>query len=1193
LAPWNSSKHHWELSAAERDVRAARRGGPPEALHVDVSGRGRLLTVYMDDEVDHVFPADAVPGLASQPVRVLRAARVLPGGQAIEWPELGVRLEVPTLLAHGPAGAPKARWTRRAGDKVAAPEPAPAGRSPAPEGGAARGKPRREARPDAGMGRGDAEPYPTVTAPPAMAIVHGTWIPDAPGDFVQGGAFHVWVEAVSEAHGAPTQLNGPALDDLLAEAIGGERRCVQASAQLWLPSADGLPLPSPEAGRWLDRLPPDEADLRPWRVSTRILAHPLEALPALRFSALQRPDELQLGADLAFWIHAFHALKAAVVRDQYVPALRLAPGKGGKRGQPAYEVRATWEFLSPALDAELRRLAEGMPAACRAGTPDGSTPQLAEAEPLLRHCAAVVLNRLMTGLSLPQSFLKRIDGTFLAAGVQPPSSRPGAPGPAISLETYQAWRGWRERLGRAHTAPAFDLAFQLIEPEDEAGAWALAFQAVSRQDPSLRLSLADYWALDARGRTKARAPFGGAFEREALLLLGQAARMVPAIWRGLETDRPARLSLSTAEAHAFLKGDAWLLEDAGFRVLVPAWWTPEGRRRVRARLVPASPPKGKAAAASAGPGEEGWLDFRYQLAIGDEPVTPEEWRSLVAAKASLVRFRGQWIELDPEQMARVQALVEQAGDRPQKLSALDLVRIAAEEADGDVALDEGLEAIVERLADPRALAPVPPPAGLKASLREYQRRGLDWLVFLDSLGLNGCLADDMGLGKTMQVIARLVHERETEPGVGPTLLVAPTSVVGNWQKELARFAPGLRALLHHGALRQGEAAGFAAAAGDHDVVITSYALVRRDEALFAGVRWRRIVLDEAQNIKNPAAAQTRAIRKLKSEHRLALTGTPVENRLLDLWSLFDFLNPGYMGKEAAFRKAFETPIQRDGDARRAELLRRLTGPLVLRRVKTDPAIIRDLPEKVEQKLYCPLTPEQASLYEAVVQEAAEATEAAEGIRRKGIMLATLTKLKQVCNHPAQLLQDGSAFDPARSHKLARLTEHAKEILQGGESLLVFTQFAELGGQLERHLRHVLGADVYFLHGGTPREARERMIGAFQDPAAPPAVFVLSLKAGGVGITLTRANHVFHFDRWWNPAVEEQATDRAFRIGQTRNVFVHKFVTLGTLEERIDAMLEDKRRLASSVVGTDESWLAGLDNEAFKALIALDRSAVMA
>jgi SNF2 family DNA or RNA helicase len=490
------------------------------------------------------------------------------------------------------------------------------------------------------------------------------------------------------------------------------------------------------------------------------------------------------------------------------------------------------------------------------------------------------------------------------------------------------------------------------------------------------------------------------------------------------------------------------------------------------------------------------------------------------------------------------------------------------------------------------MKPIADPPLLQAKLRDYQKRGVAWIQYLEQLGLNGCLADDMGLGKTIQVIAALILEREVSPKTTATLLIAPTSVVGNWAKEIEKFAPHLKVMVHHGSDRLQSVAEFKKAIGKGDVIITSYSLARKDSKLLHAVTWHRVVIDEAQNIKNPAAEQTKAILKLPAQRRLALTGTPVENRLLDLWSIFNFLNPGYLGKEAQFRKSFEIPIQKDRDKVQSTVLKKLVQPFILRRVKTDKNIIKDLPDKVEHKQYCNLTKEQASLYEVVVKDVIKQIEEVEGIQRKGLMLSTLMKLKQICNHPRQFLQDNSDFTAVRSHKLQRLDEMVEEITAAGESLLIFTQFTEIGEALQQYLKHTLGYRTYYLHGGTSRPKREQMITEFQDPETEPAAFVLSLKAGGVGITLTKANHVFHFDRWWNPAVEDQATDRAFRIGQKKNVVVHKFVTLGTLEERIDEMIESKKKIASSIVGSDESWLTKLDNESFKQLIALNKQLVL-
>jgi SNF2 family DNA or RNA helicase len=488
------------------------------------------------------------------------------------------------------------------------------------------------------------------------------------------------------------------------------------------------------------------------------------------------------------------------------------------------------------------------------------------------------------------------------------------------------------------------------------------------------------------------------------------------------------------------------------------------------------------------------------------------------------------------------------------------------------------------------------PTQFQGKLREYQRRGLAWLQYLEQLGLNGCLADDMGLGKTVQVIARLVQEKEAAQThaleFAPTLLIVPTSVLGNWQREIMKFAPALRTVIHHGSDRCKIQSEFKQLCDQIDVLITSYALVRKDFKILSGLTWHRIILDEAQNIKNPKANQTKAIFKLEAQFRLALTGTPVENRLLDLWSIFQFLNPGYLGTQAQFRRNFELPIQKENSITQSQTLKQLVEPFILRRLKTDKTIIKDLPDKIEQKLFCNLTQEQASLYEAVLKDVEQKLQSTEGIERKGLILSTLMRLKQICNHPRQFLQDNSEITAVRSHKLSRLTEMVEEVISEGESLLIFTQFREIAESLDDYLRHHCHYNTYVLHGGTSVKKREQMIAAFQDPATEPSIFILSIKAGGVGITLTKANHVFHFDRWWNPSVEDQATDRAFRIGQEKHVFVHKFVAIGTLEERIDQMIEDKKKLAGAVVGADESWLTELDNDAFRKLIALSKNAIL-
>ncbi|MGH8993631.1 MAG: DEAD/DEAH box helicase, partial [Acidimicrobiia bacterium] len=592
-----------------------------------------------------------------------------------------------------------------------------------------------------------------------------------------------------------------------------------------------------------------------------------------------------------------------------------------------------------------------------------------------------------------------------------------------------------------------------------------------------------------------------------------------------------------------------------------------------------------------------------------------ELKALAKLKSPLVRVRGQWVELRPGDVeAALAALARPPVDAERSMTAAELLRVGLglepAPSGGDLPV-VGVAAegwLGDLLAgDDRRLEPRSTPAGFAGTLRPYQERGLAWLWFLDRLGLGACLADDMGLGKTAQLLALLLAEREeaaagrrsagprperrrADPRLAPTLLVCPMSLVGNWQRETARFAPSLAVHVHHGAARETGAA-FTRAARRADLVITTYALLARDRDLLAKVGWARIVLDEAQNVKNPAARAARAVRSLPAASRVALTGTPVENRLLELWSLLDFLNPGLLGSEPAFRRRFAVPVERYGDEDAAATLKRITGPFVLRRLKTDRSIIADLPDKVEMKVFCNLTREQATLYQAVVDDMLARLEQAErGIERMGIISGAMMKLKQVCNHPAHFLADGSRLAGTRSGKLARLDEILEEITASDERALCFTQFAEMGALLQSHLSARLGAAVPFLHGGVAKAARDRMVADFQAGNGPP-LLLLSLKAGGVGLNLTAANHVIHFDRWWNPAVEDQATDRAFRIGQRRDVQVRKFVCVGTLEERIDTMIEDKRALAERIVGTGETWVTDLSLTDLRALVALSDDAV--
>jgi Superfamily II DNA/RNA helicases, SNF2 family len=1046
-----------------------------------------------------------------------------------------------------------------------------------------------------------------------MKILHGMWIPKPGEDFIQEGEFYLWVEVtetkrskrIKEQHLHPRHLTQEDLSAFVQDELGIKLPPYAAqpvsTQSILLPSLSGQPLPSPELARYLDGEPPEAAvSLQRWQVDCYRLSHPLKQLSEIHFMVFYNAAQTQPGSDFLFWYYYTQAFKQFIYKDHYIPTLiyREPPrpkGARGKRNANNFELYTAWRMVAEQYEAWLKQVVERMPLACVAGAEAGSQVlSFYDKASLLRHFSENLLNTIVMGTPLPAVFNKKIKETLLDACLNTyPAKQPWQVG--THLELYWQWYSWRQKLTSTQEEAAFHSCFQLQgAPADDVDNWRLEFLIAAKQDPSLRLRLADYWKMSQASQKALQNQFGKDLEKHLLLSLGYAARMYPKIWAGLETEKPVGVLLSLDEAFQFLKESAWILEDAGYKVIIPAWWTPKGRQRAKIRLRSS----GGKAIVSGGVNKnylslDNLIQYRYELAMGDEPLSEEEWQQLVNAKVPLIRFRGQWMELDRDKMQQMLEFWQKNDEAPTAMSIQELLKKTAEEADTfEIDQDDALAEMLGRLRDSSRLEPVDNPPQLKVALREYQKRGVAWLYFLEQLGLNGCLADDMGLGKTMQVIARLVMEKANAEEASPTLLIAPTSVIGNWQKEVEKFAPHLKTLVHHGPERLQDTQAFKQQSRQQDMVITSYTLARKDEKLFGGVQWRRVVLDEAQNIKNPKTAQTKAILKLKANHRLALTGTPVENRLLDLWSIFNFLNPGYLGTQTRFRNAFELPVQRDHDPSKTTVLKHLLEPLILRRVKTDKNIIKDLPDKVEHKQYCNLSKEQASLYEAVIKDVEQHLEESEGIKRQGLMLSTLMKLKQICNHPMQFLQDGSAFTPERSHKLARLTEMFEEVMAEGDSALIFSQFTEIGENLEKYLKHSLHYNTYYLHGGTPRAKRETMIAEFQDPDTGPSVFILSVKAGGVGITLTKANHVFHFDRWWNPAVEDQATDRAFRIGQQKIVFVHKFVILGTLEERIDQMIEDKKQIAGAIVGSDESWLTQLDNQRFKELIALNKQTVM-
>ncbi|MCE5231233.1 DEAD/DEAH box helicase [bacterium] len=690
--------------------------------------------------------------------------------------------------------------------------------------------------------------------------------------------------------------------------------------------------------------------------------------------------------------------------------------------------------------------------------------------------------------------------------------------------------------------------------------------------------------------------YSGAKNRTALIKLlspvqAAAERIdwVKAMVEGGEIYRP--MAWTAERAYRFLLSVA-ALEESGLTVRLPDWWRRRPRPRVAVTIGENTP---------ALLGIDSVLDFNMKVALGDEQLTEEEIRELLRGGDGLVLLKGQWVEVDREKLREAidhwQALRGQV--REGSVTFIEGMRMLAGASEdlshehetetvrpwAHVEAGEGLKHILAGLRDPTRLADSSDNEKLSGTLRPYQRRGVAWLSFLSELGLGACLADDMGLGKTIQVLALLLRDGKKS---GPSLLVVPASLLGNWHAEAVRFAPTLRlAFLHPAEADRDELKRIeknpAKELASIDLAVTTYSMLARQEWLH-GVKWRLVIVDEAQAIKNPGTNQSRTVKKLPAHARIALTGTPVENRLGDLWSIFDFLNPGLLGSAKVFKSFVGELGAREHD--QYAPLRRLVAPYILRRMKTDRSIIADLPDKAETTRFCNLTRRQAQLYEQVVGAMKKSLEQSDGIKRRALVLQTLMRLKQICNHPSQATGDGG-YAAEESGKFQRLAEICEELAERQERVLIFTQFREIIDPMALYLAHVFGRPGLTLHGETSVAKRKGLVEQFQRDDGPP-FFVLSLKAGGTGLNLTAASHVIHFDRWWNPAVEDQATDRAFRIGQKRNVLVHKFVTSGSVEERIDQMIGDKRRMAAEILsGGGEVDLTSLSNDELIDLVRLD------
>ncbi|MDJ0702596.1 MAG: DEAD/DEAH box helicase [Leptolyngbyaceae cyanobacterium MO_188.B28] len=947
--------------------------------------------------------------------------------------------------------------------------------------------------------------------------------------------------------------------------------------------------------------------LYPWAVQGLWLT-PTETLTFLKSVPLgaELGESSTLGSDLRYWSHVGRWGLDLLARTKFVPALT----------QSEETTTAHWQLLlDSAVDqGRLSRFAQQMPLACRTyQAASESSADLSQPAPrvetppssqnLLFSFLGVLVDVQVRAIAhsqpLPNSSVDQDIPIREWLQAMIGSDRQVRTSPAIVSRLQEALATWTAPLQnlKPDQSAMFRTCLVLQPPPKGELNWTLTYCLQAADDPQFLIESDIIWQnpvdqLHHQGRLLEH-------PQESLLAgLGRAARLYNPIKESLKQRQPHSCQLDPIQAYEFIKSTAWRLQDSGFGIVLPGNLANQEEGGLTSRLglkIAAKAPSRKQRQRL---GLKSLLNFTWDLTIGGQEISKADFEQLINRHTPLVEINGEWVELRPQDVKAAQSFF----DRPQQASALsveDALRISTGDTQTidklPVVSFEATGALKDLIATlttgNQTLKPVTEPEGFQGQLRPYQARGVSWLAFLEQWGLGACLADDMGLGKTIQLIAFLMHLRQQSLLDQPTLLVCPTSVIGNWEREVRRFAPPLKTMVYHGDKRP-HGSSFIRKAEQVDLVITSYSLVHRDLKDLKRIEWQGLVLDEAQNIKNASAKQSQAVRQLDSQFRIVLTGTPVENRLSELWSILDFLNPGYLGAQNFFQRRFGTPIERYGDTASLKMLRGLVQPFILRRLKTDRSIIQDLPEKQEMAVFCALSAEQASLYQKLVDESLAAIDDAEGVKRRGLILALLTKLKQVCNHPAQFLQQKTLGVRNRSGKLQRLDEMLEEVIAEGDRALIFTQFAEWGKLLKPHLERLFRQETLFLYGGSSQKDREEMVDRFQLDPNGPKLFILSLKAGGVGLNLTRANHVFHFDRWWNPAVENQATDRVFRIGQTRNVQVHKFVCTGTLEDRIHELIESKKALSEQVVGSGEQWLTELDTDQLRDLLFLDRNAVI-
>ncbi|MDJ0598105.1 MAG: DEAD/DEAH box helicase [Crocosphaera sp.] len=912
---------------------------------------------------------------------------------------------------------------------------------------------------------------------------------------------------------------------------------------------------------------------------------------------LTNNSENFIGEDLKFWTHIYRWSLDLLTRSKYLPGIE-------QEGNDSY---GQWYPLLDSLVDQQRfsKFLQTMPNSCLAyhNLLEGELSySLLKQTIILDFFSSIIdkqIRQFFDGSLPPNSFIQKWlssltqdDFKFEVSEFEIKGLKNALSNWTSSLDEYIINSNNQQQLGINQFRVCFKLETPKTNNKSEQSNWHLTYCLQALDDPDFLIYANVIWNHPVTKLVWNHRTIN--YPQETLLKgLGLASRLYHPIEESLQETSPSFCELDPIQVYEFIRSIDNILKDNGLGVILPSSLE-KGVKEKRLGISLTAEVKSKKGQRLS---LKSLLNYKLNLAIGDKTISKKEFGKLLAQKSPIVELEGEWIALQPSDVKAAQEILNQSYD-PLQLSVEDALRFSTGDSSTIAKLPiTNFEAtgelanLINTINNNESIPIIENPTGFKGQLRPYQQRGVGWLTFLEKWGLGACLADDMGLGKTPQLIGFLLHLKSEEMLEQPTLVVCPTSVLNNWEREVRKFAPSLSTLIHHGDKRS-KGKAFVKEVNQKHIIITSYSLIYRDIKSFEQVEWQGIVLDEAQNIKNPQAKQSQAVRQLSTQFRIALTGTPVENRLTELWSILDFLNPGFLGTQQFFRRRFATPIEKYGDKQSLQIMRSLVRPFILRRLKTDKTIIQDLPEKQEMTVFCGLSSQQAQLYQELVDNSLIDIEEKTGIERKGLILSLLLKLKQICNHPGHFLKQKSLKTAEKSGKLLRLEEMLEELIEEGDHALIFTQFSEWGKLLQPYLQKKLNQEVLFLYGATRRVQRQEMIDRFQQDPNGPRIFILSLKAGGTGLNLTRANHVFHIDRWWNPAVENQATDRAFRLGQKRNVQVHKFVCTGTLEEKINEMLESKQKLAQQTVDAGEQWLTELDTDQLRNLLLLDRDAIM-